>query len=240
MVHLPAILEEVDGIVMESRRRYQLSRRLNLLERCWNLHDDFITWYVKLIGSKDKPPFWYEPTQSDNPPPSDTRPNTCIRFHSLLVANALCLYWASLELVIGTMFQLYYTLPPSFDRSTLRPLDGENEHNVRYLAQNIMQSMEYFLQPKMGGLGPNLTLLPLRVAMQFFVFFPGEEEAKWCLGIFEQLKNLGIPFGTFLATVKAQDWPTEKGDVAQLDPRETFNDGKQGPEWTGGLGVPVL
>src|SRR6266498_4049050 len=46
MVHISGILEETDSIAVEIQPNKQLPRTLDLISRCWNLHDRFRNWYV--------------------------------------------------------------------------------------------------------------------------------------------------------------------------------------------------
>jgi hypothetical protein len=220
MVHVPSILEEADSATLEPDRQTQLSRKLALIPRCWSLQDKLLDWYTNLIETSNKPPHWYQHMPFANLPAMDVSPNSHIWFSSLLVGNAIVLYWTSLMLLYGTLFHLYHTLPPSLD-TNLRPLNMRGDHAVKLYATKILQSIEYFLQPEMGGMGPNLTLLPLRVAMQYFVYYPGGEELQWCLATFERLTKRGLPFGAYLASLTPEKWPTAKGHV--LLAKEAFS-----------------
>ena len=108
------------------------------------------------------------------------------------------------------MWGTWNVLPPTYDKSNLPPMEVQNE--IRDHVINILRSMEYFLLPEMRGVGPTLVLFPLRVAMQYFILFPGPE-LGWCYMMFQRVKDMGVPFGNFLAKVDPTSYPIRQGGI---------------------------
>lgn len=110
----------------------------------------------------------------------------------------MVLYWAALTMLWTGMMRLYLLVEalkqaggstPEIDE--LLPL-GESAEFITP-ARNVLRSVEYMLQDKMLGLGPQSLVAPLSIVVDTIKDLPQcSREVAWADGVLDELKGRGL------------------------------------------------
>ncbi|KFY42438.1 hypothetical protein V495_04523 [Pseudogymnoascus sp. VKM F-4514 (FW-929)] len=187
---VPGLMENADTIQFSDiASEVSLSCRdlvLHQLASLWTtLYEWRVSWQLQNPASS-----WEAPSTTDqNPFP------TAFHFSSLIHANAITLYNATLLLLFKIGFQvlgpsfnpLYYSLhlPHGIDYGPHIP--PTLTLNTRAIAIEICKSVEYHFQEERRGGGTLFLLFPLRLAWQ--TFEQSSVEAAWIQGVMEMIAD---------------------------------------------------
>lgn len=98
------------------------------------------------------------------------------------------------------------------------PSRVQNSESTKTLADNIAQSMEYYLREDMGMLGPQWTLFALRVALQTYRGFPASIELEWLQAIHIRISDeRGVKFSRTIASYKWTNSNPRPGRESDLE-----------------------
>ena len=164
MAQLPGLLERYDRIELASAEEAQdiSSRRLQLLDDCWQLEQVLQTWYSEsssIFGFGDPgQTTWYTQTKSRDTSPFVLELDFQDQIHSL----AIVLYWATCVILYSTTAQLQYAI----GTKGVRRLTQRTQPS--HAAALLVQSIAYFRQPCVGLLMRKIFLFPLSTAYAYF------------------------------------------------------------------------
>jgi hypothetical protein len=112
MAKIPSILEQAQSITYKPEAHEILSSTLSLIEKCWDLNNQFQEWKRK-FPMEEKPLWRLEvKNQTDNESVSDLN-NLCpviLSFDDICTAHMYILYWSSLIFLHGLMPKVYRSL----------------------------------------------------------------------------------------------------------------------------------
>lgn len=187
-----------------------------LLEDCQQLHDKIAVWLENLNKAIPPPHHWTELATMHNPADElENRKVFSVAFHfpNLFIAKIMLDYWALSIILDDTTFRLCLSLKgegksprsqrahPADDWNVKAAANISNERVVslpqaaqyprimKASADNIAQSMEYYLSREMGVLGPQWALFALRAALQTYRYFPNSKELRWLQAIHDEISD---------------------------------------------------
>ncbi|KFY84556.1 hypothetical protein V500_09201 [Pseudogymnoascus sp. VKM F-4518 (FW-2643)] len=190
MSDVPGLIENADTIqCSDMAPEASLSRHNLVLQKLTSLWTILYGWRVSW-QLQNPASSWDVPSTTDQSPFP-----VALHFSSLVHANAITLYNATLLLLFKIGFQV---LGPSFNPLfyllhlphgiNYRPHIPPNlTLNVRAVAIEICKSVEYHLQEERRGGGTLFLLFPLRLAWQ--TFEPSSTEATWIQGVMEMIAD---------------------------------------------------
>ena len=115
MAHLPAVFEQVDDIKNIDDRLEMLAARLELIERCWNVHKGLKDWYARAHEGLSSPQYWPQfstlcnPIDEEDPSLGKVFP-TSLHYPNVRVCIRYLHYWTSVVLLCGSIRSLYMSL----------------------------------------------------------------------------------------------------------------------------------
>ena len=216
---LAALFETMDKENVLTRPDKDIPMLSSWLQRYSDLDADFDAWFEELHAeAAPSPLYWVEPDRNRpyHPEVPHNKSQASFVFPTFRLANATVNFWGlktiisgSIALLCGTVLSLhgeqrtpegtqqYYEL-----RSTAKRLIAQHGSPYRLeLAINIMRSMPYCMNDSMGLIGPQKSLLGLRIALFSLRRQPGEE-LKWCQNLYQQLvSKSGLGYAREIAKV---------------------------------------
>lgn len=213
------MMEEADFVRSQTQAASILSATISLSGRCRTLIYELEQWHRLWLSCRSQPLCWLQPSkiykEVDNDGPGKGIP-MALHFADLETAHLENHYWASLLLIHATFWLSCVWVTQSSLLSAELSCNIEDEisgddvprvtHGLPTLAplteihayaMNIAQSLEFFLQPKLGDSGSSLIGFPLMVAMGYFKYFQ-LPELSWFNTILGKFQSLGIPLEQFL------------------------------------------
>lgn len=222
---LAALLEELDNAKL-TKENTEVSILSGFLRRLSSLDEEMKLWYREILKVSSPPLYWH--TQSTSlgwhlEEAVEPRTLPPFAFHTLRLANITVTYWG-LALILSNTIALacqqvlttinrvpaqssLYNLPrASQDLETMSILLLE-VHTSSYrleLATNIIRSMPYCLNDRMGLMGAQKSLFAMRTALFALQRYPPGEELKWCQAMYQKLHSKkGLRYAREIANL---DW----------------------------------
>ncbi|KAL8780878.1 MAG: hypothetical protein Q9194_000650 [Teloschistes cf. exilis] len=201
---LPALFERFDSLedCRDGTRAHD--RRLKLFHRCYKIDLALCKWYAFLSTNLPKPlPSAIRlPAKVSNA----SRDDTLFLFEDsdLSLGVMLTFHWATCNLLHSLMHTLFAAIQLKGGGELPRRLP-EHVNPIRSAA-SIAQSVEYFIRPEMGILGPELFAFPLGVALLYFRAStePGAEEEQQRLEeSVAKMSDIGPSLEAFLTSLQA-------------------------------------
>ncbi|KAL8666054.1 MAG: hypothetical protein Q9202_001791 [Teloschistes flavicans] len=205
---LPVLFETFDSLedCQDDPRTHD--RRLKLFHRCYRIDLALRKWYALLSTNLPKPlPAVVRPLAKVS---DASRDDTLFLFEDsdLSLGAILTFYWATCNL-LHSMMQILFAAIQLNGRGELPGELPEHVNPIRS-ATSIAQSVEYFIRPEMGILGPELFAFPLGVALLYFTAStePGAEEEQRRIGeSVAKMPELGPSLEAFLTSLQAANGP---------------------------------
>ncbi|KAI4200932.1 MAG: hypothetical protein LQ350_003618 [Teloschistes chrysophthalmus] len=205
---LPALFERFDSLqdCQDGTRAHD--RRLKLFHRCYTIDLALNKWYAFLSSNFPKPlPSAIRPPAKVSNASQD---NTLFLFEDsdLSLGVILTFYWA----ICNLLHSLMRTLFAAIQRNGGGELPARLPKHVNPIrsAASIAQSVEYFIRPEMGILGPELFAFPLGVALLYFRASTeaGAEDEQRRLGeSVAKMSDIGPSLEVFLTSLQAASGP---------------------------------
>ncbi|KAL9598360.1 MAG: hypothetical protein Q9219_004522 [cf. Caloplaca sp. 3 TL-2023] len=216
MATLPFLLQEFDLLSGCAVTAEVHQRRIQLLYRCHELDRSLQQWYESLNAKVPKP------LPSEIRPPAGKEDNSdsaqCFTFEDsdYALAISLALYWATCNILHGLIQTAHaYSLSSGFSEFAEELPSHVDPHRS---ATSIANSIEYFIRPQMGILGPQLISFPTGVALMYFMVSGdpnAEEERQGCTEIISRLSKVGTSIETFLGSLQAASRSTTPSSAAE-------------------------
>lgn len=223
---LGAVLEDIDNAVLTEDDN-DISVVSGFMGRLSSLDEDLDLWFRNLLQESPSPLYWHvEPTSSSRHLIEHDQPRPPFAFHTILSANTIVKYWGlriilsnTIALTCQRVLSITTQLPP-FPLSSNSPPILQDLHTMSLhllkanagprileFATNIVRSMPYCLNEKMGLIGAQKTLFPMRIALFVLQRHPGEgEDLKWCQAMYQELNSgKGIRYAREIG--KHEKWP---------------------------------
>jgi Fungal specific transcription factor domain len=200
----PDIFRRTDDFdSMDPRQR--LLEAIIVIEECWKVDARLRHFYQSLEESTPGPLYWPALSQEISLP--KTSPTNAAQgklfpvsyhFPSLPIARTLIFYWSVLNMLWTGMVRLYQLVSETqaagittLEANLLPPLG----HRADFMtpARNTLQSVEYLMQDKMLGLGPQSVIAPLSIVAETIKDFPEcAREVRWAFGILDEIRERGM------------------------------------------------
>ncbi|KAF6218481.1 hypothetical protein HO133_005830 [Letharia lupina] len=231
---LAALLEGIDNarVTDENTNFSILSEYLGGLS---GLDEELNLWYGEILQESPLPLYWS--TQSTSPGwhlKQAVGPRTLpsFAFHTLRLANITVTYWGlrlilsnTIALACRQVLSINIQLPTQSSSST-PPQATQNlktmslhlleAHTTAYrleLATNIIRSMPYCLNDKMGLMGAQKSLFALRTALFVLQRYPGQE-LKWCQAMYQELDGKkGLRYAREIAKLEGKHSAASRDDL---------------------------
>lgn len=242
---LPALFERFDSLEGYRDGTRAHDRRLKLFHRCYTIDLALCKWYAFLSTNIPKPlPSAIRPPAKVS---NASRDDTLFLFEDsdLSLGVMLTFHWATCNLLHSLMHTLFATIQLSGGGELPRRLP-EHVNPIRSAA-SIAQSVEYFIRPEMGILGPELFAFPLGVALLYFRAStePGAEvEQQRLEESVAKMSDIGPSLEAFLTSLQAANGPivhsSSAEDVSGERARTWFNVHPEPACGTYGVGDQVL
>ena len=115
MAHLPALFEQADNVKNIDDGLEVLAARLELIERCWNVHKALKDWYERAHEGLSAPQYWPQFSALHNPVDEEDASlgkvfPTSLHYPNVRVCIRYLHYWTSIILVCGSIRGLYISL----------------------------------------------------------------------------------------------------------------------------------
>jgi hypothetical protein len=212
-----AVLQQSDEISHETNPTVLQDGFLDNIAKCLKVESAFRGLYENFEKSVSGPLYWPElstlESRLDDPRLGKVFP-VSFHFPTFFVAQLMTTYW-SCTMAVHHQLRYSYDKLAAIESSTalasttgslLWPTSTDNglhsavpsdlrsrEHSnkVETLATNICQSVEYFLQDKMGGLGPLVLFTSLRECKNCLESVPKDwsREISWITDFVEQIQK---------------------------------------------------
>lgn len=208
-----AMFEEMDTgmVTADFNSLNHFIRRLSALDAALNI------WYSELQRTAKSPLYWSDPSCGDDtnaqqpqrPQSYDSHDDIKkpFSFGSLHDANLLITYWAlklalSFAISVTCSIILNTTLAPGLEQTAERLCVIHGREGRVANAVNIMRSMEYCLDDKMGSIGGQKAMFAMRVASLSISQNKDSRsrEIGVCMGIYERLyREKGLAYAKALS-----------------------------------------
>lgn len=196
----PDIFRRTDDFdALEPRARLRLA--IEVTHDCWKVDDRLRRFYQRLEENTTGPLYWAALAKEIELSKSRARGTGAkpfplsYHFPSLPVARTLILYWSVLCMLwagMSRLHQLVSTLQLEVHEVEDLPSLG---HRADFVvpSRNVLQSVEYLMQDKMLGLGPQSVIAPLSIVADTIKDFPQYAmDVAWALTILEEIKERGM------------------------------------------------
>ncbi|KAL8945042.1 MAG: hypothetical protein Q9216_000026 [Gyalolechia sp. 2 TL-2023] len=204
MATLPFLLQEFDLLQGRSDTEDLHQSGIQLYYRCRATDRALRQWYTSLSAKVPKtlPSAIRIPTAEMES--SDTGHFFSFQESDYALAAILAFYWATCNL----LHSLCRTAYAYFESSGLSEYSQKLPEHIDPLrsATSIARSIDYFVRPEMGILGPQLISFPVGVAMVYFTTSKdpdAEEEHNRLTASLGRLTDVAPSLGTFLGSLKA-------------------------------------
>ena len=227
---LAALLEEMGTSRRPNDDVTPAEQLVRFLSRCLQIDNELEAWYQELLDDSPSPLYWIRPADEKDPTdvtnPSTNMNDTAFEFASLHLAHVTMNYWAIRIILSSAVAGICNNVPQGiFDARHGLPeystMAADEPHSSSYtskkfieamaskycidqrieLASNIVLSVPYCMDEKMGLFGSQKTLFPLGTTLSVLETLPGEDSAR-CQKLYQQLTTKkGLQF----ARVQARD-----------------------------------
>lgn len=222
---LAALLEDVDNARLTKEHTNTL-KLAEFMGRLSSLDEEMNLWYHEIFKESPSPLYWHTDSASlgwRSKEAVEPRTLPPFAFHTLRLANIIVTYWG-LGIILSTTIALTCqqvlttnTQPPT--QFTFTPLPRASQdlqitsrrlhekhtssHRLE-LATNVIRSMPYCLNDKMGLMGAQKSLFAMRIALFTLQRYPPGEELKWCQTMYQELHSKkGLRYAREIAKL---DW----------------------------------
>ncbi len=206
---LAAMLERIDnaGLTKESINISMLSQILGGLS---GLDEELNLWYHDILNESPSAPYWHAQSISHSWHPREAAESCTFppfAFRTPKLASTIVKYWGlriilsnTIALACEHILSMNPQIPETSSSSTspqtiqdlcsmsLRLLETHAGSYRLELATNIVRSMPYCLDDKMGLMSAQKSLFAMRAALFALQGHPGEE-LKWCQAIYQELDS---------------------------------------------------
>jgi hypothetical protein len=195
----PAIYRQADDFEILGPQE-KLIGACAVIKDCWKVNNTMQRFYEESDAASSRSLYWEEPsTQSLVRNIEDlTIFPTVYHFPDIEVGKAMVFYWAALTMLWTGMMRLYLLVgalkqagfsAPEVDE--LPPL-GECTDFITP-ARNVLRSVEYMLQDKLLGLGPQSVVAPLSIVVETIKDLPQyAREVAWADEVLDEIKGRGL------------------------------------------------
>ncbi|KAL8843347.1 MAG: hypothetical protein Q9170_000205 [Blastenia crenularia] len=209
MATLPFLVQEFDLLRGCPGSAEVRQRGVQLFYRCRATDRALRQWYISLNAKAPKPlppaiRSRSDEMDLDNMDTSNSDHFFLFEESDYPLAMILALYWATCNILHTSILTAYAHFRSSGTSEFSQELP---EHiDPRRSARSIAHSVEYFLRPRMGILGPEIISFPMGVALMYFMASnePDDDREKQQLGaMMGRLSAGGLSLGTFLESLRA-------------------------------------
>ena len=199
-----------------------LKKTVNMIDRCFEIDAGVERFFQEFVTSSTKPLFWPEFSQvSYDVSDADSGKVFPVVFHfaDLRTANTVMYYWSTLLMLWSGLCQLYGHISNLSSRGVnvgrLYSTESENDpvlcendlhqsatsripplgHRTDFasIAWNICQSVEYCMQDKMLGIGPQSVTVPLQIVVETMKTVPiYSRQVLWAESVLENIRGKGM------------------------------------------------
>lgn len=195
----PAIFRRADDFESLDPQQ-KLNAACAVIEDCWKVDGTLQKFLKELETASLGPLYWPEPSKKSAIQDAEefTSFPAAYRFPDVQTGKTMVLYWAVLTMLWTGMTRLYYLVmalrqagvstPDSYE---LPPL----EHRAEFITQvrNLLQSVEYMMQDKTLGLGPQSIVAPLSITVETIRDFPQyAREVTWAEEVLDEIRGRGL------------------------------------------------
>lgn len=178
----------------------QLVAACTVIKDCWKANNTLQSFYEEYDAATPGSLYWEQPSKQSRVRNTEAVSvlTTAYHFPEIGTAKTMVLYWAALTMLWTGMMRLYLLVEalkqaggstPEIDE--LLPL-GESAEFITP-ARNVLRSVEYMLQDKMLGLGPQSLVAPLSIVVDTIKDLPQcSREVAWADGVLDELKGRGL------------------------------------------------
>ena len=213
---IPVILEHFDlaQSCQDPAKGFQL--HLILQERCKGVDGALQQWYRKLSSKLPEPLPSAIRTPQERVSPSS--PKTCLTFEvgDYVLAFTLSLYWATCIVLYGTM-HLNLAAIRAIDPSAVT-WEPPPRTDARQYAMSLSESLDYFVMPEMGLVGPQIVSFPMGMALMYLAFLNDPVSRKVGRQIAQKMGSLcdqGVSIFTFMTSMQYSGVPKNPATQAQ-------------------------
>ena len=187
------------------------NQRLLLADRCWRIDHSLQQWRDKVTSKLSGPvPSAILRETDDSAGESSQAQDLSVgedtaryfRTGEYVEAQSLMLYWASCIVLYSSLRQNHMRIRS--ENPSLTPKDLPARTEVSQYAINIAKSVDYFIHPDMGFLGPQILTYPMGTALYHFSLLNDSETAVYKLRLlraFGQIDKIGLSIGDFLKSI---------------------------------------
>ena len=191
----PKMFHRVD-LFEELEPQEKLFEAIGVIGDCWKIDKELQLFHDRFEASMLGPPYWPEYSKSRR---SQHDGETGLfpiayQFPDFQTAKTLVLYWSILTCLWTGMTRLYQLAsalaPNSRDLPAL-------QHRAEFMvpARDVFQSVEYLMEDKMLGLGPQSLVAPLSIVFDTIKDFPDYAcEVAWAEGVMDELRERGLRY----------------------------------------------
>jgi hypothetical protein len=195
----PAIYRQADDFqTLEPQQ--MLIAACAVIQECWKVNDAMQKFYEEIETASPGPLYWEEPSKRSLV--QDVEEVTpfpiAYQFPDLETARTMVLYWAALTMLWTGTMRLYLLVEalrqvgistPEVDHL---PLLGPAADFITQ-ARNVLHSVEYMLQDKPLGLGPQSIVAPLSIVVETIKDLPQcAREVAWADEVLDEIRGRGL------------------------------------------------
>ncbi|KAL9037669.1 MAG: hypothetical protein Q9214_005599 [Letrouitia sp. 1 TL-2023] len=218
MAKLPPLLECFDIANRHPHAAGRQRQHLLVADRCWDMDQLLQQWCHSVVSKFSAPLPSAIQMQTDSVSIQSCRDQPrYFRVDDYIEAYMLMLYWTTCLLTYSTL-QLNYAKLHA-ESPSLVPERLPDRTRVQQYAISIASSVEYFIHPDMGILGPQFLSFPMGTALFFFELVDEPKKAVYghrLVSAVRQIDQLGLPIGDFLTSMLTHRLttagPTLKGE----------------------------
>ena len=196
----PAIFSRVDQFdFLEPQEK--LPAALAVIEVCWKVDARLQGFYDRFESSTLGPLYW--PEHSKESASQDDHGERALfpiayQFPDVQIAKTLVLYWSVATMLWTGMTRLYH-LSSALSCSSGISLSSHSlpslQHRSDFMvpARNVFQSVEFLMQDRMLGLGPQSIVAPLSIVVETIRDFPEyAREVTWADFVMDEIRGRGL------------------------------------------------
>lgn len=203
MAKLPPLLECFDTANLHTHAADSQKQHLLVADRCWDMDRSLQQWRDSVVSKFSAPLPSAIQMQTDGVSSQSCRDQPrYFRVDDYIEAYMLMLYWTTCVLTYGTLRLNHAKLHS--ESPSLVPERLPDRTRVQQYAISIANSVEYFIHPDMGILGPQFLSFPMGTALHFFAIVDEPENAVYrhhLVNAVRQIDQLGLSIGDFLSSM---------------------------------------
>ncbi|KAL9612675.1 MAG: hypothetical protein Q9167_002757 [Letrouitia subvulpina] len=203
MAKLPPLLECFDIANCHTHAADCQRQHLLVADRCWEIDRLLQQWRDRVVSKFSAPlPSAIQMQTHSVSIRSSRDQRIYFRVDDYVEAYMLMLYWTTCILTYGTLHLCCAKLHFESLSSVLERLPDRTR--VQQYAISIANSVEYFIHPDMGFLGPQFLSFPMGTALHFFALVDEPENAVYkrrLISAISQIDQLGLSIGDFLSSM---------------------------------------